>query len=123
MIIKMTVSDNDFGFVMTNLCMALKNGCPEIGTEEEKAINYIKNSRRWNQLYHEDFLPQTEKNFIIDMITKKFYDIIKTNDENTQEYLKRNFRCTFVDYIDGKWENGEAYYFIPKSYSAKFINM
>ena len=79
MIIKMTVSDNDFGFVMTNLCMALKNGCPEVGTEEEKAINYIKNSKRWNQLYHEDFLPQTEKNFIIDMITKKFYDIIKTN--------------------------------------------
>lgn len=46
MIIKMTVSDNDFGFVMTNLCMALKNGCPEVGTEEEKAINYIKNSKR-----------------------------------------------------------------------------
>lgn len=57
------------------------------------------------------------------MITKKFYDIIKFKDKDTQEYLKKKFRCAFVDSFDGKWENGEAYYFIPKSYSAKFINM
>lgn len=125
MIIKITLNDNDFGELLEGFCQSMERGyplpCPPRDAGNDLLIQYFQAAERWRKIYQADSFTPEEKAWYCDQITQAWAHRVQNYE--SRDYLIKNFECSFVDAVTGAWENGEAFYFFPGAYGAKFINL
>lgn len=124
MIIRLTVEDNDFGNVMKNFLSnldgrmtALPSNIRELGIDTQLEI--LNNINKINKLLNPNVTEkhtEEEKTFLKEKIIESFAKYVLTcKDEDTANYLIKNFSVDIIDSMEDKWENGEAWYWFQHS--------
>ena len=129
MIIRITVNDNDFYYVMLGFMKSMWNfkrsnkAVEDMTTEEiEACANYILDHENIMQLINpnnDKKLTPEEEQTLIKYLHKRFAEYVETIDKeaNTKEYLKRNLEIKIQKSFTDKWENGEAFYWLQHSHT------
>ncbi len=120
MIIKMTVTDNDFTQEIERFCKNLisdllfKTAPKEMSTEETSEF-YIKQNKVLEILNPNitDKLTDEDKATVISAVFKQWYEYVDTHNfsERIKKYLKENFVCNLLQRFTDRWENGESVYY------------
>ena len=127
MIIRVTVNDNDFYYVLMGFMKSMWNfrrsnkAIEDMTVEEiEACANYILEHEKVIQLVNpnnDKKLNEEEKETLIKFLHKRFAEYLETVDKiaDTKEYLKRNLEIKIQKTFTDKWENGEAFYWFQHS--------
>lgn len=111
MIIRITISDNDFTEILTRLSTNLVN----------KALRQFEIQQDydgWRKFF--DIInpnvtekpTKEQKEFVVDAILKTLKNIAGNTD--TGEYIKDNLKVTVVEIYKDRWENGEVLYYFTR---------
>ena len=127
MIIKLTVNDNDYGELMNGFVRNLDNRISKIPSNiEELDINeqleIIKELNMIDRLINPNITENhtdDEKAILVKRIKQAFEEYInKTyvcDNQDTANYLIKNFDVEIVNSMEDKWENGEVWYWFYHS--------
>lgn len=129
MIIRVTVNDNDFYYVMMgfmkNLWGFKRNSKPtsEMSTEEleievDRLLEHEKILQLVNPNNDKKLTPEEEQT-LIEYLHRRFAEYIETADkkDDTKDYLKRHLQIKIQKSLTDKWENGEAFYWLQHSHT------
>lgn len=129
MIIRVTVNDNDFYYVMMgfmkNLWGFKRNSKPtsEMSTEEleievDRLIEHEKILQLINPNNSKKLTPEEEKN-LIEYLHKRFAEYLESVDkrDDSKDYLKQHLQIKIQKSFTDKWENGEAFYWLQHSHT------
>ena len=127
MIIRVTVNDNDFYYVMIGFMKSLwnykRNSKPtsemsidELEKELDRHIEHEKILQLVNPNNDRQFSSEEEQSLIA-YLHKRFAEYIETVDKksDTKEYLKQHLQIKIQKSFTDKWENGEAFYWLQHS--------
>lgn len=125
MIIKITVNDNDFGFLMESFARKIildPYYISEKTASLEEFHQFFLDCKRYRKCIKLESGEYSEEDcrFVEDMVRKHFLQHI-SNDESF-DYLSEHFETTVVESITDQWENGEVYYIFPTSYTDNVLN-
>lgn len=129
MIIRVTVNDNDFYYVMMGFMRNMWNFKRSNKPIEEKTIEEVEAEiERYTE--HEKILqsinPNNDKKLtteeeqtLIKYLHKRFAEYIESvnKESGTKDYLKRNLEIKIQKSLTDRWENGEAFYWFQHSNS------
>lgn len=105
MIIRITLNDNDFDGTLSAFLDYISKRCPIKFTDDFDT--YIQNETRWNQIFNGTLeLTEGNKEFVRTNIIEAWRDFGNIR----SQYLIKNFEVSFVESVNGEWENGEVYY-------------
>lgn len=133
MIIRMTVNDNDFGYVLDRMMAHFYHAvtdAPYIGIEIGKS-DFEATSKALDEVWRLNSImnpnnddPRTKEDleFLVENVKKAFNNIVdkSSEEDSTKDYLKRNLKVEILTSVEDKWENGEAYYWFQ--HSGKYIS-
>lgn len=127
MIIRVTVNDNDFYYIMLgfmkNLWSYKRNNksytemtLEELEAEAESFIEREKILQLVNP-NNDKKLTTEEKQTLIKYLHKRFAEYIESVDKksDTKDYLKRHLEIKIQESFTDRWENGEAFYWLQHS--------
>lgn len=133
MIIRITVSDNDYGVWMRAFAKQiaqancnLKDPCP---SKESRGFGdwYYRLSKD-RRFFREAIgksnaeVSEDDKKRVIQIVTDSFISYTRLEcDEDTAKYLQESFRCEIVDAVTDNWANGEDFYIFPGSCADKVL--
>lgn len=127
MIVRLSVSDNDFGNVLVgymkdyfnNLLLDLE---PDNRLSEEEqgkqAVLWMKANKRLKEVIKRadnQGLTDDDKAWLTERTKTAFAKYISSKSEDTQSYLNQKLDVSFPDYFEDKWENGESCYWFRNS--------
>jgi hypothetical protein len=123
MILRITVNDNDFTEYLEQFAedIELFDYTRKLTTDNmsiDALYEHIKSKERFRELFYntEKYTPEFAKE-LCDMI-RKYWEIWVTSclkleewqDDDTREYLIKEFKVKFQKSLTPKWENGEVVY-------------
>ena len=129
MIIKFTVHDNDFDYMISpfisDLYMKIVYGIEPSNPSDDFYVKAYKTQKKFSALLNPNsdiVLTEENKKDIIERIKEVFGDYLnrRTDDKGTIDYLMNNLEVEFLKFFEDKWENGEAYYWLQ--HSNKVVN-
>ena len=123
MIIRLTVNDNDFGYLMNNFVCCLGSRISQLPVnikdlDVDAQMMIIEETDKVSKLLNPNSTEkhtEDEKALIKEKIIKAFERHVSLEDKDTADYLIRNFKVEFLDSVEDKWENGEAFYWFLHS--------
>lgn len=124
MIIKLTVKDNDYSNLMRGFVQNLGSRVSQLPSNIReldglRQFEIIKEINKIDKLLNPNITEKhtdEDKAFLKEKITEAFVIYVCVReDENTADYLTRNFKVDIVDSMEDKWENGEAWYWFQHS--------
>ncbi len=125
MIIRVTVNDNDYYYILLHFMEKMwdfeKNPTEEVEAEVERLLEREKILQLISPNNTKKLTPREER-MIIEYLHKRFEEYVnsRVKKSRTRELLKRDIKIgiqrTFVD----EWENGEAFYWLQ--HSQKIVN-
>ena len=122
MIIRMSVEDNDYFYVLTTFIKHVFQG--SMGSRLSDTMQeYIQMDIEFENLMKllspnvDKPLNTTEKAFIIDYINQRFKKFVKKTVSLVDEHdrLIKDFDVQILESFTDKWENGEAFYWFQHS--------
>ena len=122
MIIRMSVEDNDYFYVLTTFIKHVFQS--SMGSRLSDTMQeYIQMDIEFENLMKllspnvDKPLNTTEKAFIIDYINQRFKKFVKKTVSLVDEHdrLIKDFDVQFLESFTDKWENGEAFYWFQHS--------
>lgn len=127
MIIRATVNDNDFYYVMFSFMRSMWNfkrsnkditkmSIEETEAEVERLIEHEKILQLVNP-NNDKKLTTEEEQTLIKYLHKRFAEHLEatSKEPDTNEYLKRHLEIKIQKSFTDKWENGEAFYWFQHS--------
>lgn len=125
MIIKITLNDNDFGFLMESFARKIildPYYISEKTASLEEFHQFFLDCKRYRKCINLESGEYSEEDcrFVEDMVRKHFLQYISNND--SFDYLSEHFEITVVESITDQWKNGEVYYIFPTSYMDNVLN-
>lgn len=119
MIIKMSVTDNDFTQDIEKFCDELiLNLCykaipKDIYSEYEKILAFYKTQEEIRRLLAKEKLTEDDKTVIKYAVFECWCKYVDDKEwtEHTKKYLKDNFKCSILSKFTDRWENGEVVYY------------
>lgn len=127
MIIKLTVKDNDFYYIIKDFMKNMwrfwypqkdidKMSSEEIQAETQKIFEHEDMMKLINPNCDKK-LSETEQEGIISYLKEKFKIYINSLDkeQRTKDYLINNLEIKIQKSFTDKWENGEAFYWLQHS--------
>lgn len=136
MIIRLTVKDNDFTYVLSSYLSKIRKNilcdlsliCEELHEKEKKGIeidtrafiNYYEESEKVNNILNPNIakvLMDEDKEYLINRIDSSFKSYLQTYklDKSTVLYLVNELKISFPKQFEDKWENGESVYWLQHS--------
>lgn len=124
MIIRLTVNDNDFGYLMNTFVCCLGSRISQVpanikNLDVDAQMMIIDEIDKVSELLNPNFAEkhtEDEKALIKEKIIKAFAGYVYAHeDKDTAGYLIREFKVEFLDSVEDKWENGEAFYWFQHS--------
>ena len=133
MVIRITVSDNDFTEYLERFGAILAEGYLNgVYSEDE----YEQNPKLFRMVHREEtaFIEairvahseaSSQQLATVKKTVEKYFSIWfeKIVDAETAKYLKKSFDVEVYGSVSDRWENGEAVYIIPTAYRGKIITM
>lgn len=126
MIIKFTVHDNDFKFLIDKFFNKFLLRLLDIKINKddfEEMSKWIENYKKINEILNPNNnkkLTLEDKELIITKIKESFSEFIKENKPDSFKYLTENVEVSIINSMTDRWENGEVWYWFQHSNS--FIN-
>ena len=127
MIIRLSVNDNDFYYIIKDFMKSMwsfwypqkdidKMSSEEIQAEAQKIFEHEDMMKLINPNCDKK-LSETEQESIISYLKEKFKIYINSLDkeQRTKEYLVNNLNIKIQKSFTDKWENGEAFYWLQHS--------
>lgn len=137
MIIKLTIKDNDFTYILSSYLSKIRKNilcdlnliCEELHKKEKQGIeintrgfiNYYEESEKVNTILNPNItevLMNEDKKYLINRINSSFKVYLQTYttlDKSTVLYLVHGLKISFPKHIEDKWENGESVYWLQHS--------
>lgn len=124
MIIRLTVEDNDFGDLMNIFLKKFPGVITKLpynieNMEIQEQFDAISEIRKIDKMLNPNITEKhtkEEKKILIKRIIKVFSEFVYNyTDESTAEYLEKKLKVEVVDFMEDKWENGEAWYWFQNS--------
>lgn len=133
MVIRITVSDNDFTEYLERFGAILAEGyLYRIYTEDE----YDQNPKLFRAVHQEEMAfmeavrvahseASNQQVATVKKTVRKYFSvwIEKNVCEETAKYLKKSFNVEVYGTVSDRWKNGEVVYIIPTAYRGKVITM
>ena len=129
MIIRLTVSDNDFGKLMNSFVKNLPNNITSFPSniktlDVERRLEIIREVQKIDKLLNPNVTEnhtEEEKIILVKKIKESFSKFVyRYVDVSTAEYLTKNFNVEIINSMEDKWENGEVWYWFQ--HSGVFLN-
>ena len=130
MLLKLTVSDNDYQDFMTKFCRSILNCQPTMKPEpqdRDARFEFLSNWSRDSAILRDGLrkpsaeATEEEIQKTIGVIKQAFNDYADMYAGTSASYLKKKFQCEAVGQITDEWCNGEAFYIIPTSYVGNIL--
>ena len=126
MIIRMTVKDNDFSYLVENFAQSLFSRITKLprnieSMEPDEQLACLREFRRVDRLLNPNVTEnhtEEEKALICDKVREAFDEYvssIKGLDAYTILYLSERFSAKIITSMEDKWENGEVVYWFQHS--------
>lgn len=128
MIVRMSVSDNDFGAILSAymkdyyshvLCDLEPDESLSKSEQGQQAVEWLHANKKLKEVLRktEDGkqIEAEDAEWLKERTKKSFAKFINKKEEDTQRYLNESLDISFPEYFQDKWENGEAFYWFQNS--------
>lgn len=123
MVIKFTVSDNDYYFCLQSFIKSLVRGSGLHPSKFNTMEEFFEAEDAYNRFMkllnpnNDNKLTDSDKDFILGYIRDRFDKFLKRSnyDETEHNLLMRDFKVNVQNSFVDRWENGESFYWLQHS--------